>query len=203
MRVKILLQITTDDGAPDDVEEVASLDKSVERAEDIGLSLAESKALLAAAQQRIVEAQTKNGLRDDGAARLAAAEDEARAATRSYFTRCSAMCGWRVRRFRRCHAEKRKEARPCRRSWTSFPITSRRSGLSGDALGLARSLRNRGRTPGRYPAGHRWRQRHDGASARPAGRRARRSGPAKRQGLLRRGKSIGWRRYQSRTAASW
>ena len=60
MRVKILLQITTDDGAPGDVEEVASLDKSVERAEDIGLSLAESKALLVAAQQRIVEAQTKN-----------------------------------------------------------------------------------------------------------------------------------------------
>ena len=60
MRVKILLQITTDDGAPGDVEEIASLDKSVERAEDIGLSLAESKALLAAAQQRIVEAQTKS-----------------------------------------------------------------------------------------------------------------------------------------------
>ena len=54
MRVRILLQITPDDGAPGDVEEVASLDKSVERAEDIGLSLAESKALLAAAQHRIV-----------------------------------------------------------------------------------------------------------------------------------------------------
>ena len=60
MRVTILLQITTDDGVLSDVEEVASLDKSVERAEDIGLSLAESKALLAAAQQRIVEAQTKS-----------------------------------------------------------------------------------------------------------------------------------------------
>src|SRR5208282_5165368 len=52
MRVKILLQITADDGAPGKVEEVVSLDKSVERAEDIGLSLAEGKALLAAAQQR-------------------------------------------------------------------------------------------------------------------------------------------------------
>ena len=60
MRVTILLQVTTDDGALGGVEEVASLDKSVERAEDIGLSLAESKALLAAAQQRIVEAQTKS-----------------------------------------------------------------------------------------------------------------------------------------------
>src|SRR5271169_6555332 len=60
MHVKILLQITTDDGAPGDVEEIASLRKGVERAEDLGLSLAESKALLAAAQQRIVEAQTKS-----------------------------------------------------------------------------------------------------------------------------------------------
>jgi hypothetical protein len=53
MRVRILLQITTDDDAPGDVEEVASLDKSVERAEDIGLSLKESKALLAAAPRPI------------------------------------------------------------------------------------------------------------------------------------------------------
>jgi hypothetical protein len=60
MRVKILFQITTDDGAPDGVEEIASLDKSIEHAEDLGLSLAESKVLLAAAQQRIVEAQTKS-----------------------------------------------------------------------------------------------------------------------------------------------
>jgi hypothetical protein len=59
MRVKILLQITTDDGAPGDVEEIASFGKGVERAEDLGLSLAESKTMLAAAQLRIVEAQTK------------------------------------------------------------------------------------------------------------------------------------------------
>ncbi len=59
MRVKILLQITTDDGAPGDIEEIASLGKGADRAEDLGLSLAESKLLLAAAQQRIVEAQTK------------------------------------------------------------------------------------------------------------------------------------------------
>ena len=60
MRVKILLQITTDDGEPAGAEEIASFGKSVKQAEDLGLSLAESKMLLAAAQQRIVEAQTKN-----------------------------------------------------------------------------------------------------------------------------------------------
>jgi hypothetical protein len=59
MHVKILLQITADDGAPLGAHEVASLSRSVERAEDLGLSLSESKALLAAAQQRIVEAQIK------------------------------------------------------------------------------------------------------------------------------------------------
>ena len=59
MHVKILLQITADDGGPLGAHELASLGKSVERAEDLGLSLSESKALLAAAQQRIVEAQIK------------------------------------------------------------------------------------------------------------------------------------------------
>jgi len=57
MRVKVLLQITTDDGTPGELEEIASLTKSVDRPEDLGLSLAESKALLTGAQHRIVAAQ--------------------------------------------------------------------------------------------------------------------------------------------------
>ena len=59
MRLRVLLQITTGDGAPGEIEEIASLTKSVDRPEDLGLSLAESKALLAGAQHRIVAAQTK------------------------------------------------------------------------------------------------------------------------------------------------
>src|SRR3954470_467400 len=59
MRVKVLLQITAGDGAPGELEEIASLTKSVDRPEDLGLSLAESKALLASVQHRIVGAQTK------------------------------------------------------------------------------------------------------------------------------------------------
>jgi hypothetical protein len=59
MRVKVLLQITAGDGAPGETEEIASLTKRVDRPEDLGLSLAESKALLAGAQHRIVAAQTK------------------------------------------------------------------------------------------------------------------------------------------------
>jgi hypothetical protein len=57
MQVRIILQIVGDDGAVGDLEDVASLTKITEGAEDLGLSLAESKTLLAAAQQRIVKAQ--------------------------------------------------------------------------------------------------------------------------------------------------
>jgi hypothetical protein len=57
MQVRIMLQIVGDDGTVGDAEEVASLTKITEGAEDLGLSLAESKALLAAALQRIVVAQ--------------------------------------------------------------------------------------------------------------------------------------------------
>jgi hypothetical protein len=62
MRVRIMLQIVEGDGIVGDLEEVASLTKITEGAEDLGLSLAESKALLAAAQQRIVEAQVNGCL---------------------------------------------------------------------------------------------------------------------------------------------
>ena len=57
MRVSILLQITDDDGVPGSVEEVAAFEKATERAEDVGLSLAEGKALAAAVQRRVVQAQ--------------------------------------------------------------------------------------------------------------------------------------------------
>lgn len=57
MRVSILLQITADDGIATPAEEVATFEKATERTEDVGLSLAEGKALLAAAQQQVVEAQ--------------------------------------------------------------------------------------------------------------------------------------------------
>jgi hypothetical protein len=62
MQVRIMLQIIEEDGTVGDLEEVAALTKITERAEDLGLSLAESKALLAAAQQRIVEAQINGWL---------------------------------------------------------------------------------------------------------------------------------------------
>lgn len=57
MRVKILLQITDDDGAAGVAAEVAAFEKVTERPEDLGLSIAEAKALLAAVQQRTVDAQ--------------------------------------------------------------------------------------------------------------------------------------------------
>jgi hypothetical protein len=57
MHVKVLLQITADDGTAGDAAEVAVFEKQTERPEDLGLSIAEGKALLAAVQQRMVDAQ--------------------------------------------------------------------------------------------------------------------------------------------------
>ncbi len=57
MRVSILLQITADDGTAGNAEEVAAFEKTTERPEDVGLLLADGKALLAVVQRRVVEAQ--------------------------------------------------------------------------------------------------------------------------------------------------
>ncbi len=60
MRVSILLQITGDDGAIRTAEEVAVFEKPTERPEDVGLSLADGKALAAAVQRRVVQAQAED-----------------------------------------------------------------------------------------------------------------------------------------------
>ena len=57
MRVSILLQITDDEGVAMAAEEVAAFEKTTERPEDVGLLLADGKALLAAVQHRVVQAQ--------------------------------------------------------------------------------------------------------------------------------------------------
>lgn len=57
MHVRILLQITGDDGTPGPADEIAVLEKRAERPEDLGISLAEGKALTAAIQRRVVQAQ--------------------------------------------------------------------------------------------------------------------------------------------------
>jgi hypothetical protein len=58
MQVRVWLQITADDGEAGDLEEIVAWDKTAVVAEDVGLSLAQGKDLLSAAQRRIVEAQT-------------------------------------------------------------------------------------------------------------------------------------------------
>ena len=58
MRVKVLHQITAEDGTTDDAAaEVALFEKQTERPEDLGLSIAEGKVLMTAVQKRIVDAQ--------------------------------------------------------------------------------------------------------------------------------------------------
>ena len=57
MHVKVLLLVTVDDGTAGDAVEVAVFEKQTERPEDLGLSIAEAKALTAAIQQHVVDAQ--------------------------------------------------------------------------------------------------------------------------------------------------
>jgi hypothetical protein len=61
MRVRVLLQITGDDGTAGAAEEVAAevalFEKQTERPEHLGLSIAEGKVLMTAVQKRIVDAQ--------------------------------------------------------------------------------------------------------------------------------------------------
>ena len=57
MHVSILLQVTDDAGTTGAAEEVATFEKATDRAEDVGLSLADGKALLAAVQRRVIKAQ--------------------------------------------------------------------------------------------------------------------------------------------------
>jgi hypothetical protein len=63
MRVRVLLQITEAEDLKGAVEEVAVFEKATERPEDLGLSITESKALLAATQHKLVKAQAAEWLR--------------------------------------------------------------------------------------------------------------------------------------------
>jgi hypothetical protein len=62
MRIRILLQISNDDDVVGAAEEAVAFAKATQRSEDVGLSIAESKALLAAIQERLVEAQAAEWL---------------------------------------------------------------------------------------------------------------------------------------------
>ena len=57
MHVRILLEITTEDGTNGAIEKLATFEKKPERAEDLGLSIAEAKLLLEAVQTRVATAQ--------------------------------------------------------------------------------------------------------------------------------------------------
>jgi hypothetical protein len=50
MHVRVLLQITSDDGSAGAASKIAAFEKVTERPEDLGLSIAEAKALLAAVE---------------------------------------------------------------------------------------------------------------------------------------------------------
>lgn len=59
MRISILLQITAGNGTDRTAEEVVTFEKATERPEDVGLSLAEGKMVVAAVQRQLVRAQAE------------------------------------------------------------------------------------------------------------------------------------------------
>ena len=65
MRVRVLLQITTDDGTAGAAMEVAIFEKDTERPEDLGLSIPEGKALMVAVQRQVVDAQVASWVERD------------------------------------------------------------------------------------------------------------------------------------------
>jgi hypothetical protein len=58
MKFKVQLSVCPDDGQEETMQEIAVVEKNCQRIEQVGLTLAEAKALLQAAQQCIVERQT-------------------------------------------------------------------------------------------------------------------------------------------------
>ncbi len=128
MRVSILLQIIGDDGAIGPAEEVTAFEKATERPEDLGLSIAEGKAMLAAAQARTVLAQATTWSRRR---RCCSACGKRRRGKGSYplvFRSLYAMSNWTVRAYTAARAKLRTARPRCRRFGTSSPATSLPSG---------------------------------------------------------------------------
>jgi hypothetical protein len=59
MKVRVQVIIESDGGEQECLEEVASVQRDILRAEDLGLTLAEAKDLLAGVQRRMVTQQAK------------------------------------------------------------------------------------------------------------------------------------------------
>jgi hypothetical protein len=57
MQVRVLLQITDDNGAAGAIEEIAAFHKATGRPEDLGLSILEGKVVMGAVQRQLVQAQ--------------------------------------------------------------------------------------------------------------------------------------------------
>jgi hypothetical protein len=57
MKITVYLVIDDDDGHEETITDVVFLEKACQQIEQVGLTLAEAKSLLAALQQRIVERQ--------------------------------------------------------------------------------------------------------------------------------------------------
>ena len=175
-----------------DAMEAAVFEKQTERPEDLGLSIADGKALMAAVQQRVVNAQVTSWTEQHRCCEACGARRHSKGSHPVVFLTLYGDVQIASPRLHRC---------PCQSTdgpATVSPLRNltprlRRSGaaLPGGALGIARAVCRRGRTPRRHPADHGRRQRHHAARARPACGRARRS-------RTRRGTALLYRRLPGR-----
>ena len=131
MHVRILLQITADDGTAGAAEEVAAFEKQTERPEDLGLSIAEGKALLAAVQTP--HRQGAGGGLVAAASLLRRLRRTPHAVKGSYpivFRTLYGDVNLRSPRLHRCPCQTSgRSGDDLRRCATSSPATSRRSGF--------------------------------------------------------------------------
>ena len=92
MRVRVLLQITGDDGTAGGAIEVAVFEKRTERPEDLGLSITDGKVLMAEVQQRVVNAQVTSWAERHRCCEACGARRRSKGSHPSFSSRCMAMC---------------------------------------------------------------------------------------------------------------
>ena len=155
MRVKVLLQITGEDGNAA-AAQVAVFEKQTERPEDLGLSIAEGKALMAAVQQRVVDAQVASWAERHRCCEACGARRHSKGSYPVVFLTLYGDVRVASPRLHRCPCQGADG--PSDRVAAAQPdprLCCPGAALPRDPLGIARALRRRGRAARRHLADRR------------------------------------------------
>jgi hypothetical protein len=94
MKVRIQVVIEAENGAPEKVQEIARLERGALRAEELGLTLAEAKALLHGMQQAVVIEQIEEYRKNSRPAQTAARTGPGKGNILSPIGRCLGKSIW-------------------------------------------------------------------------------------------------------------